>query len=59
MINDTFLPIDGATEMYDVVRNGEVIGLVWKQSTEWFADATSMAAPSIRERTREEAASKL
>jgi hypothetical protein len=59
MADETFLPIDGATVMYDVIRNGVVIGLVWKQGAEWFADATNMAAPSIRERSREEAASKL
>lgn len=59
MASETFLPIEGATLMFDVVRNGEVIGLVWTDGEAWLADPSNMAAPAIREQTREAAAAKL
>jgi hypothetical protein len=54
-----FLPIDGVTEMYDVLRAGTSVGIVWKIGGEWLADRTSMSTPSIRATTREDAAAKL
>ena len=59
MTDDVFLPVHGCTMLFDVVRSGEIVGIVWQQGDAWLADPTSMANPSIREATRSAAASKL
>jgi hypothetical protein len=59
MNDDMFLRVDGVTEMYDVLRAGTSVGIVWKIGDEWLADRSSMATPSIRATTREDAAAKL
>lgn len=54
-----FLRVDGATEIFDVVMEGESIGNVWLRGGRWYADEWSMAAPAISADTREGAAQEL
>lgn len=55
----TFLKIEGVTEMYEAVHQGEIIGLVWRNKEIWHASVNSMANPTITENSKENAASKL
>lgn len=59
MTPDQFVRADGATEMYNVVRDREIIGLVWRIGDVWHASANSMHNPGITEQSREAAAAKL
>ena len=56
---DQFIRAEGVTEMYNVVREREIIGLVWRIVDMWHASANSMYNPGITEQTREAAAAKL
>ena len=51
-----FMPISGETEIFDVVRDGAVVGLVWSRGEQWFADRFSMAAPKFSGSSRDEVA---
>lgn len=56
---DKFIRVDGLTELYDVVRDREIVGLVWRHGAIWHASAFSMANPAISEASREAAAARL
>lgn len=58
-MSDQFLRVEGVTEMYDVVRGRDMVGLVWRQGDVWHAATSSMANPTITEASREQAAAKL
>jgi hypothetical protein len=59
MADDVFFPVHGCTMLFDVVRSGKIVGIVWQHGDAWFADQISMANSIIREATRSAAASKL
>jgi hypothetical protein len=54
-----YLRIEGETEIYDVVRDGKMLGLVWQRAGAWYADRYSMLGPEICGATRDEVAVKL
>jgi len=53
------LRVVGSTELYDVVRDGETLGIVWQIAGVWYADQYSMTAPEIRGGSRDEVTAKL
>lgn len=54
-----YLKVDGPTEIYDVVRDGKMVGIVWQRAGVWYADRYSMLDPGISGANRDEAAVKL
>ncbi|MES3100556.1 hypothetical protein [Sphingomonas faeni] len=56
---DQFVRVPGVTELYDVVRGGRTVGMVWLHRGVWHAALISMANPTISEPSRELAAAKL
>lgn len=54
-----FQPAGGASDLFDVLVNDYVVGIVWTRSGRWHAAESSMADWSINEPTREEAAKQL
>ena len=59
MAHFQYLKVDGPTEMYDVVQNGETLGIVWQRAGAWYADRYSMTNPEVCGTTRDEVAAKL
>lgn len=54
-----FIRIEGQTEIYDVIRDGAVLGIVWRSGGRWFADRVNMADPAISGLTRDEVVARL
>ncbi len=54
-----YLKVDGPTEIYDVARSGEMLGMVWQRAGIWYADRYSMGDPKISGADREEVTDKL
>ena len=55
----TFTPLAGTTDVFDVMADQQVVGIVWRANTVWHAHAHNMAAPEISAASREEAAEAL
>jgi hypothetical protein len=59
MTSHSFLPVPGATVMFDIVQGASVAGFVWQRADRWYASDINTADPSINEATREAAAEEL
>lgn len=59
MAEITCRPVEGATTLFEIPRDGNSLGIVWRHHDEWFADKASISAPAVRAVTREDAVTNL
>ncbi len=59
MASFTYLPVDRSSEIFGVVVDGEIIGIVWTAAARWHASELSMADRRIDEASRDKAAQRL
>lgn len=54
-----YLKVDGPTEIYDIVRDREMLGIARERVGAWYADRYGMTNPEVCGATRDEVAAKL
>ena len=55
----TFTPLDGSTDVFDIMADQRVLGIVWRANGVWHAHTQNMANPEISAASRTEAAEAL